>query len=69
MFESPFCHVVAVKMGASLKILRLPLREMKSSKLSGACFFCFVFLHEQKMKSTFRSKPKLAAVKVAQPLG
>ncbi|MEH8044226.1 hypothetical protein, partial [Gallibacterium anatis] len=39
---------VAIKMGASLKILRLPLREMKNSKLSGVCFFCLLCFAQAK---------------------
>jgi len=48
VFEPPFCHAVAVKMGASLKILRLPLREMKNSKLSGGVFFAYFLTQVRK---------------------
>ena len=74
MFESPFCHTVAVKMGTSLKILRLPLREMKISKLSGVCFFCLLcFAQAKKSRSPFGRNQSIMqvtdAVKWGCPLG
>ncbi|MEH8033815.1 hypothetical protein, partial [Gallibacterium anatis] len=49
VFESPFCHAVAVKMGTSLKILRQATPRNEDQQVVRECVLCLLSYTSKKV--------------------